>query len=162
MSAEHNDEVATLREEVRFWIEILSWDWNLAVALSSDLTPAEDRFQGGLSYVRGFDVWGRVAAPPSLSGKSVRIWISPFGRDMRFGPDDMDEVGRLYLVRAATHKSDWRASLLLPEDAIGPLATCLGTVSKYLFIRTFDARDGEASVDHYAFSSALPDNLTLG
>jgi hypothetical protein len=137
-------------------IEILSWDWNLAVAISSELTPLEQRFQGGLNYVRGFELWSRVSTPETHRGKTVRIWISPFGPEIRFGPDEMDEVGRLYLRPSPESKADWTMSLMLPEDAIASLATSLGTVSKYLFVRLFDARGGEVSIDFYSFSSALP------
>lgn len=146
---------STIREN-EFRIEILSWDWNLAVAISSELTPMEQRFQGGLSYVRGFQLWGRVATPEMHRGKTVRIWISPFGPEITFGPDEIDEVGRLRLRPPETHKADWTVSLMLPEDALTQLATCLGTVTKYLFIRIFDSDVYEASIDHYAFSASLP------
>ena len=148
-----------IRED-EFRIEILSWDWNLAVAISSELTPIEQRFQGGLSYVRSFQLWGRVVEPEAYRGKTVRIWISPFGPDIAFGPDEIDEVGRLYLSPPTGNKADWTMSLMLPEDAIASLATCLGTVSKYLFVRIFDARGDEASIDLYSFSSALPGSAT--
>ncbi len=46
---------------------------------------------------------------------------------------------------------------MLPEDAVAVLATCLGTVTKYRFIRTFDADANEASIDHYAFSASAPE-----
>ena len=142
-----------------FWIEILSWDWNLAVGISSELTPVEQRFQGGLSYVRSFQLWGRVVAPKAYGDKTARIWISPFGPTTTFGPNEMDEVGRLRLSSGAKNKADWTVSLMLPEDAIAPLATCLGTASKYLFIRTFDACTDEASIDHFTVSSALPEGI---
>lgn len=145
--------------EDEFRIEILSWDWNLAVAISSELTPMEQRFQGGLSYVRGFQVWGRVVDPEAHRGKKVRIWISPFGLETRFGPEEIDEVGRIYLYPRAENKADWTVNLLLPENAVTPLATCLGTVTKYLFIRIFDADANEASIDHYAFSAGLPEGI---
>ena len=138
-------------------IEILSWDWDLAVAISSKMTPVEQRFQGGLSYTRGFQLWGRVVEPEAERGKTVRIWIFPFGPELSFGPDELDEVGRLYLRPGSGNKTDWTASLLLPEDAVATLATCLGTVTKYLFIRTFDADANEASIDHYAFSASVPE-----
>jgi len=163
MTAAQNDGAPALQEEGRFWIEILSWDWNLSVALSSEQTPVEHRFQGGLNYVRSFELRGQVVAPQRLSDRSIRIWISPFDADMRFGPDEMDEVGRLYLARSAVlDKADWSATLMLPEDSVTALATCLSSVSKFLFVRVFDIRDAEASIDHYAFSSALPHGVDAG
>ena len=146
--------------EDEFRIEILSWDWNLALALSSELTPMEQRFQGGLNYVRSFQLWGRVVEPKAYRGKTVQIWISPFGPDITFGPDEIDEVGRLNLSPPTRNKADWSVNLMLPEDAITSLATCLGTVSKYLFFRIFDARSDEASIDFYSFSSILPGSAT--
>lgn len=143
--------------EDEFRIEILSWDWNLAVAVSSKLTPVERRFQGGLSYVRDFQLRGRVVEPETHRGKTVRIWISPFGPDITFGPDEIDEVGRVYLSGPTANKTDWTVSLMLPEDAVTALAMCLGTVTKYLFIRTFDPKASEASISHYAFSANLPE-----
>ncbi len=154
MAQDQSDGRAEMESEFR--IEIFSWDWNLSVAISSDLTPAEQRFQGGLSYMRGFELWGRLATPETHQGKTVRIWISPFGPEITFGPDAIDEVGRLYLRPPATHNADWSVSLMLPENAIAPLATSLGTVSKYLFIRLFDVDAEEASIDFYSFSSTLP------
>lgn len=141
-----------IRED-EFRIEILSWDWNLAVAISSKLTPSEQRFQGGLSYVRDFQLRGRVVEPEAYGAKTVQVWISPFGPDITFGPDEIDEVGRLYLSAPTGNKADWTMSLMLPEDAVTALAMCLGTVTKYLFIRTFDPDAGEASISHYAFSA---------
>ena len=157
MTGDQNDDGATTEADDRLWIEILSWDWNLAVAISSKLTPKEHRFQGGLNYVRAFELSGRVVAPHAHCGRTIRIWISPFGADMRFGRDEMDEVGRLYLSPTSSDKADWTARLMLPADAVAALATCLGAVSKYVFISIFDGRDEEASIDHYAFSSTLPD-----
>lgn len=101
-----------IRED-EFRIEILSWDWNLAVALSSELTPMEQRFQGGLSYVRSFQLWGRVVEPEACRDTTVRIWISPFGPDIRFGSDEIDEVGRFYLSPPTANKADWTVSLML-------------------------------------------------
>src|SRR4051812_48264554 len=80
----------------RLLVEIEAWDGNLHVGLSSDGTPPEYRFQGGLNYTRGFDIQGRIAAPGAYRGRTIRIWLSPFGSDMRFGPDAMDEVGQLH------------------------------------------------------------------
>lgn len=148
--------------ENEFRIEILSWDWNLAVSISSELTPMEQRFQGGLSYARDFELRGRVVEPESYRGKTVRIWIWPFGPDITFGSDGIDEVGRLNLSPPVGNKTDWTVSLMLPEDATTSLATCLGTVSKYLFVRIFDARGDEASIDLYSFSATLPGSTPRG
>ena len=159
MAGDQADDGVTLGADGQLWIEILSWDWNLAVALSSDLTPVEYRFQGGLNYSRSFELLGRIVAPRSHADETIRIWISPFDDDMRFGPDEMDEVGRLYLSPSPNNRADRAARLMLPADAVAPLGTSLSTVSKYLLIRIFDCRDAEASIDLYSFSSALPEHL---
>jgi hypothetical protein len=159
MTHDQDNEIVSREPIGQYWIEILSWDWKLAVAISSDLTPKEQRFRGGLSYVRSFLLMGRVVDPQESHGKTVRIWISPFGPDITFGPDEIDEVGRLYLSPPPGNRADWSLSLMLPEDAIAPLATSLGTVSKYLSIWIFDPDALEASIDSYSFSSTLPEGV---
>lgn len=143
----------------RFLVEVLSWDWNLSVALSSDLTPAEYRFQGGLNYVRTFVVLGRVLAPETYRGKNVRVWVSPFGPDMRFGPDELDEVGRFYFRPTVGNSADLEAMLMLPEAAVATTAVSLNSVSKFLWITIFDVAPEQASVSGYGFMSAPPDSV---
>lgn len=147
-------------DDARFWIAIESWDWNLSVALSSPLNPVEQRFQGGLDYARSFELWGRVLGPTPHRGKTIRIRISPFGTDLKFGQDELDEVGRLYFDPPLSSHTDLSSTLLLPESSSGPLAICLDTVSRYLFVTIFDPAADQASIDRYAFSSTLPEGVT--
>ncbi len=137
-------------------IEITSWDWNLTVAVSSDLNPVEYRFHGGLDYVRSFVLMGRVLAPDRDRGKAIRVWITPFGKDVGFGPNQMDEVGRLYLQPGPSIRAGFAATLLIPEDSIPTMATCLASVTRFLFIRTFDPDPEEESIERFSFSSTLP------
>jgi hypothetical protein len=83
----------------RFLVGINSWDATLHVGLSSDLHPPELRFQGGLAYIRGYDLEGYVVAPKAHRARRVRVNVSTFGEDIRFGPGEMDEVGQLYSIR---------------------------------------------------------------
>jgi hypothetical protein len=143
----------------RLLIEIEAWDGSLHVGLSSDLTPPEYRFQGGLSYVRGFDVDGRVVAPGRHRAKKIRLSLSPFGPDTWFGPEGLDEVGQLNIHAAQSGKADFSATLLIPEAALPLAATCLSSVWRYVHVWTFDEDSERASVSAFSFSSTIHRNL---
>jgi hypothetical protein len=145
--------------EDRFLIQISRWDWNLHVGLSSEAVPAQYRFQGGLDCTRAFALDGEIIAPAAHRAKGIRISLSPFGPDMRFGSADMDEVGQLYFPRAEIGKSHFSTTLLIPEDAIAATAACLGSVWKYLHIWVFDRDTDRASVRAFSFSSRVHKNL---
>lgn len=159
MSRDDNDDGDAKEPDGVFWIEILSWDWFLSIGLSSNHNPPEHRFQGGLDYVRSFDLLGRVLSPAAHRGDRVRIWISPFNKEIWFGPDALEEVGRLYKPPSQSGREPLRASLMLPEDAVAPLGTCLGSVSKYLLVSTFDSTPDEECIDRYGFSATLPKSV---
>lgn len=78
---------------------------------------------------------------------------------MRFGPRDMDEVGRLYLPSPALESRGFRANLMIPEDALTTAAVCLNSVWKYLHIWTFDPDEEEASVRDYSFSATISEKV---
>src|SRR5687767_5495266 len=80
----------------RYMVAISEWNWGLYVGLGPESTPPEYRFQGGLTYTRGIDIMGRVRAPLVHRGKLMRIWISPFGSEITFGAEGLDEVGQFY------------------------------------------------------------------
>lgn len=141
----------------RFLVEIKAWDGNLHVGLSSEPTPQEHRFQGGLTYVRGFDIDGRIVAPKVHRSRVIRLWLSPFGPELRFSPNEMDEVGRLYFP--SPRKPDLSARLMIPEAALAMTATCLGSVWKYTHIWTFDEDVEQASIKAFSFSSTVHRNL---
>lgn len=140
-------------------VEIEAWEANLHVGLSSELTPEEHRFQGGLAYLRGFVLSGKVVAPKSQRGKSIHLWLKPVGSEVRFGPDDLDEVGQLQLNPPEALKADFAGTLFLPESGLTFAATCLSTIWKYLNILSFDERDGRASVSAFSFSSGIHKSL---
>jgi hypothetical protein len=139
----------------RLLIEIEAWQGNLYVGLATELTPQAYRFQGGLNFVRGFDIDGRVVSPDRHSAKTIRLRLSPFARDVRFGPDDFDEVGQLHAHPARPHKPDFSGTLLVPEDALPTVATCLSSVWRYIHVWTFDEEAERASVSAYSFASAV-------
>lgn len=145
--------------EGRVLIKIDAWDWLLSVGLSSELTPPEHRFQGGLHYVRAFEIEGKVVTPGAYRGRPVRVWISPFGRDLRFGPDDYPEVGRVFLRHPERRRKGLSLTLLLPEDAIATTATSLASVWKYLHVWTFNEDEEQASISSYSFSADIHPNL---
>ncbi len=143
----------------RLLIEIETWDSSLHLGLSPEAIPVEYRFQGGLAYTRGFDITGRVIAPKTCRTKSIRIWISPFGPEAQFGPDGLDEVGQLHVVRPGSGRSDLTATLLVPEAALPFAATSLSSVWKYIHVWTFDEEDDKASISAFSFSSTVHANL---
>lgn len=147
------------RPDGRLLVQITTWEGNLHVGLSSELTPPEHRFQGGLDYVRSFEIEGCVVAPKRHRGKSIRLWLTPFGPDMRFGPGELEEVGQLRFRPRQSGKPDLSATLLVPEAALPTAATCLSTIWKYVHIWTFDERAEQASVSKFSFSSTIHGNL---
>lgn len=139
-------------------VEIVRWNWNLHVGLSPEQTPMEYRFQGGLSYTRGIHLNGRVSAPPEHRGKDIRIWISPIAPTIQFGPEDMDEVGRLYTGRLKPDELE--ATLLLPEESLDPTLRGLASNFRLLRISIFDVEPNEASVSGFEFSATISAETT--
>jgi hypothetical protein len=143
----------------RFLVEIDRWDATLHVGLSSDSAPQEYRFQGGLSYVRGFDIDGRILAPGRERAKSIRLRLSPFGTDIGFGPGGLDEVGQLHIHAGRSGKPDFSATLLIPEAALPMAAICLSSTWRYVHIWLFDEDSERASINAFSFSSSIHENL---
>jgi hypothetical protein len=100
-----------------------------------------------------------VVAPSHQRGKLFRLWLKPVGPEVRFGPEDLDEVGQLHLNPPETLKADFTGTLFFPETALPFTATCLSTIWKYLHLSTFDERDGQASVSSFSFSSSIHKTL---
>lgn len=145
--------------EGRFLVEIDTWDCNLHVGMSTPLTPMEYRFQGGLSYVRSFELSGRIVAPIEHESKLIRAWLSPFGPTLKFEIDDLDQVGQLTMHPSLHHGKDFSATLLVPESSLSMTATCLVSVWKYLHIWTSHGEGERASVSAFSFSSTVHKNL---
>lgn len=143
----------------RLLVEIESWDGNLHVGLAPQSTPSDQRFQGGLAFVRGFEIRGRVIAPKARFAKVISVWLAPFGPEVKFGDGGLDEVGQFRASLQERRGHDFAATLLLPEAGLPFAATCLGSAWKYLHIWTFDEEDERASVSAFSFSSKVPENL---
>jgi hypothetical protein len=143
----------------RYLIEITSWDWHLHVGMSTDATPHEYRFQGGVNYSRALYIDGRILAPKGDSGKTIRVWVMPMGPEVAFGPGDLEEVGQFHEHRDAARRSDFTATLLLPQDALAASVTCLASVWKYVDITTVDDPLDRASVTDFWFSRDIHKNL---
>lgn len=144
----------------RVLVEILTWDWPLHVGLSTKLTPREDRLQGGLNVGRSIDIAGHILAPREQRDSRIRITLLPFGPKMSFGPGAMGEVGRLYLPNPAAAREGFRATLMLPEDALTATVVCLSSVWKHIHIWTSDADEEEASVRDYSFSATVSEKIS--
>jgi hypothetical protein len=143
----------------RLLIRINTWDWPLSLGLSSDFTPSEYRFRGGLHYVRAFEIAGEIVAPKAHVGRPVRGWISPFDESLRFGPQDYPEVGRLFLRHPEKGQEGLSMTILVPEDAIATVATSLASTWRYLHIWTFNEDAEQASIRSYSFSAHIHPNL---
>jgi len=143
----------------RYLIEIVNWNWELHVGMSSEFVPEEYRFQGGLNYSRSLNIEGRILAPKTDRGKAIAVWVSPMGQEMGFGPGHLEEVGQFHEYRDPNRRRDFDASLLLPQDALAPAVTCLVSVWKYIDIWTVDDPLDRASVTNFCFSKDIHKNL---
>jgi len=142
----------------RFMIEIAEWDWGLHVGLSNTGIPVKYRFQRGLAYTRSIQIAGRVRAPNIHRGKGIQIWISPFGREVRFDART-GEVGQFYSQRLGALGPDFEATLRLPEEALPPALTCLSSVWKFVDIWTAEKQGDAAKVTAFCFSASIHPNL---
>lgn len=144
--------------EGRVLIEILSWDWGLFVGLSR-IGPRKYRFQGGLDLVRNISLEGRILAPQEHRAHDIRVDVSPFGPEMRFGRRGLKCVGWFELPHPAPEPRGYRAKLLLPEADLALLAVALSATTKYLHIwtRALDADD--TRIKNYSLSSTIGDKV---
>jgi hypothetical protein len=141
--------------EGRLMIDILSWDWNLRVAINATAMRPRTRFQG-LDYGRDFTLHGRVRTPRELRGRTIKVTLSPFGPKVRFGRGGLGQVGRLKTLPPDSG-FDFEGVLMLPEDAIATTATSLASTWKHLQVHTFD--DDPQQVAAYFFSAAIHPTL---
>ena len=144
--------------ETRLVIEILTWDWALHVGMAPPAVPPEHRRQGGLIYTQGLDITGRIVAPVVRDGEFARVWITPFGPDLNFGPHGLRNVGQCHPGHEG-RGTDLEANLLLPHDLLSGVITCLSSVWKYLHLWTADAPLDPAVVTDFAFSATLSETI---
>jgi hypothetical protein len=138
--------------EDRFLIEISDWDWGLHVAMAPEILPQEQRFQGGLLYSRSLDIVGAVLSPELHSGKVMRLSFLPFGSDVQFGPDGLQELGQLYEVDRGASGAHFTATLILPQDTLPACMTALASAWKYLHLWTEGEPAVRAAVTGFTFS----------
>lgn len=140
----------------RIMAEIVRWNWSLYVGLSHPSMPRRHRFQGGLMYNRSIVIDARIRAPLPDRGKSIQIWLSPFGPERRFKAGT-DDVGRLYADRLDARGPAFEAQLQVPQDALSPAITCLGSVWK--FIDVWTSKERPEAVTAFSFSAEVHPNL---
>ena len=143
----------------RLLLEIDQWECTYHLGLSSELIPPEYRFQGGLAFSQGFELNGRVIAPAKRREEQFRVWLSPFGTDRKFGPDGLDEVGRVHFLPQKGITAGSAITLFIPEATMATVETCLATLWKYLHIMTFDEGADEASVRAFSLTKDIHKNL---
>lgn len=143
--------------EGRMMLDILAWDWNLRVAIKPKAMRPKARFQG-LDYGRDFTIRARIRAPKELRGKTMTVILSPFGPRVRFGRGGLRQVGRLEVLPRGADV-DFKATLMLPEEAIATTATSLASAWKHLDIWTFDEGLRTAMVSSYSFAADVHPNL---
>lgn len=141
--------------EGRLLIDILAWDWNLRVAIGDRVVTGKPGFSG-LDYGRDFTIQGHVRAPCELRGKTIKVTLSPFGPNVRFGRGGLDRVGEF---APPSEGFDLEAVLMLPEDAIASTATSLGSRWKYLQIKTDDEGPDGTKASAYFFHARIHPNL---
>lgn len=146
-------------EPGRLLIEIATWDCFFHLGPSSDLTPPEHRFQGGLSYVQAFDIRGRIRAPAKFRSKPARVWISPFGPDLSFGPDSAVAVGQVGFENPELTSGELQVTLLAPESAFPLIATCLSSTWRYIHIWAIHADETGADIEKFSFSTGIHERL---
>lgn len=73
------------------------------------------------------------------------------------GSQKLQRVGRLH-QREAPDDSEFDASVILPEDSIPMVMTCLASVWKYIHIWT-KSEDDEVLITDISFSSEIHENL---
>lgn len=144
--------------EDRFLIEILDWDWNLHFGLSSDHVPIEYRYRGEFLYARGLEIVGRIVAPNTHDGQMIYVWVTPVGPELMFGSAKLQRVGRFH-QRNAPNESEFDASVILPEDSLAMMLTCLASVWKYIHIGTINNSDGDVLITDVSFSREIHENL---
>jgi hypothetical protein len=143
----------------RYLIEILEWDGVLHLQVSPESTPPEYRFQGGLLYVRGFYIEGRILAPPSDRGKTIRLTTLNITPDMDFSNANDLDVGKVYFRTEEGRFSDMEFTLCIPQDALAMAVNCLGSAWRYIHIWTRDRDKDTAAVSAFSFTRTIHENL---
>lgn len=146
----------------RILIEIDTWEADFHLGMLPPGMPTEGSYLGGLIFVRGFDVRGRVLAPKELSGGTIDITLSPLPPDLLFIPSATNSVGRFYFRPENPGLRNNAVRLYMPEADLTHIATCLAANWKYVHVWISGKDENDAAVDSYSFSSAVHDDLEAG
>jgi hypothetical protein len=144
-----------ISDEHRVLAEISAWDLHIFTGRSSENTPIEFRFQGGLLFSRSIEISARIVAPASLRGRDLRVWISILSPDVRFDERPIpigqwEEVG-------AENRID--VTVRLPEVAFTDAVTALSTIWRYVHLWWRPARNGEGHITAFSFDRRLHANV---
>jgi hypothetical protein len=110
-------------------------------------------------YNRSVEISARIRAPTVHRGMPIQVWLSPFGRDIRFNARS-DDVGRFYSDRLGARGPAFEADLQIPEEALSPTLICLGSVWKFVDIWTAGGEPDSARVTAFSFSAGIHPNLS--
>jgi len=143
----------------RILIEIDTWEADFHLGMLPRGMPTEGTYLGGLIYVRGFDVRGRILAPKELSGGTIDITLSPLPPDLLFIPSATNSVGRFYFRPENPEFRNNAMRLYMPEADLTHIATCLAANWKYVHVWISNRDENDAGVDAYSFSATVPDSL---
>jgi hypothetical protein len=145
----------------RLLIEISEWDWNLFVGQAPDRMPSEQRFLGGLFFTQGIDVEGRVVSPITLSGKRFRISFGIISADIATDGEPYNYMGELHVASEGDRRADVHASTILPEKALAPALTALGSAWKFLHVWVVGEVSEGAPIRDYCFSRTAWDTANV-
>jgi len=143
----------------RILIEIDTWEADFHLGMLPRGMPTEGSYLGGLIYVRGFDVRGRILAPKELSGSTIDVNLSPLAPDLLFIPSATNSVGRFYFRPENPELRNNAMRLYIPEDDLTHMATRLAENWKYVHVWISDKDESDAGVDSYSFSATVHDDL---
>ena len=144
----------------RMLIEIEAWEATFHLGVLPKHMSTEGAHLGGLIYVRGFDLNGRVLAPKDLRGGAIRVNMSPLPPKLLFiSRATTTSVGSFYIEPENPTISDYALTLHMPEAELGYVATCLATNWKYLNVWVSKDDDAWSEVADYSFASNLHPNL---
>lgn len=99
---------------------------------------------------------GIILQPICLENRRVRFWISPTGRDLKFGARALQDLGQLHVDPQAPDSREIDVSLLLPESAAATAMTCLGAMWKYIALSTLDEDEYGLRIGGFSFHATKP------
>jgi hypothetical protein len=144
--------------EGRYLVEIESWNWELGLGLMPASAPAEAKVHGELMYTRGVDIRGRVLVPRAYQPRTMGLWLTPSKLEYWSGPKARDDIGQLTFHEEPLNGMDLSASVLIPEDALSNVLTCLASIWRYVHL--WNAGDfPQAILTMVTFSRDIPERL---